>query len=283
MCDIGLFQDTLDRLDTNWLDTLQAVVLPKKSAVSFGSCYAICGSLGITNVENLDQLDIQLQNAVASFTQCGLRDYAILQVPLEVEPFITLTMQLRATGLGTLWPNDPDFIANARITGILLVSVPITDKDFKFEDIEVDAFLYGSWYDSNGDSFNVWPDSSSLLFNSVPFDAILNTYVSELNESIKSKLVPNVRKFLQAHNTAINCIVPQNVTQTCSSLTTFPGEACNPCDTCCKCLVQQRCDGECANCPCVKCDSVKLWSFSQIFVTILIGCFIVAWIFQIHD
>jgi hypothetical protein len=191
-------------------------------------------------------------------------------------------MQLRATGLGLLWPNDPDFVANARLTGILLISVPIKDKDLHFEEIDVDAFLYGSWMDSNGDQFNVWPDSSSILFNSVPFDLSLQTYVTELNQSIKSKLVPKVRTFLQAPNVTISCIVPINTEQTCTTLTTFPGEACNPCDTCCKCLVQQRCDGECKNCPCVKCDSIKLWSFSQIFVTILIGCFLVAWIFQIH-
>jgi len=283
MCTIELFQDTLDRLDTSWLETLQSVVLPKKSAISFGSCYAICGSVGITNVENLQSLDIQ-SGASISFTQCGLRDYALLQVPLEVEPYVSFTMQLRATGLGTLWPNDPDYNdAKARITGILLITVPIKDKDLHFEDIDVDAFLYGSWLNADGEPFNTWPDSSSILFNSVPLDLSLQTYITELNQSIKSKLVPKVRTFLQAPNVSISCIVPQNTEQTCTSLTTFPGEPCNPCDTCCKCLVQQRCDGECAECPCINCESVKLWSFSQIFGTILIGCFILAWIFQIHE
>jgi len=286
MCDISLFQSTIQRLDDTWQNTVVSVLpnIPKKSGLSFGSCYVICGSIGISNVDNLILFDLQLNESVVSFTQCGLKDYAILQVPIETQPYVNLTMELRATGLGLTWPNEPDFDAFARLTGVLLISVPIRNKTLEFVDVEVDMIVYGSWYNVAGVPLNdPWPEQDSFLFNSVPLDILLKQYVESLTKYFKAELVPKVRDIIQAPNVSINCIVPANVSQTCTALTTFPSSACNPCDTCCKCLVQQRCDGECKDCPCVSCKEVKTWSFTQLIVTFIVVCFIISWVFFVES
>jgi hypothetical protein len=260
-CSIHTFDSVLEKLESTWSSIWPTFAVKNiRGGLSFGSCYTVCGSLGYTNVSGVDILVPNTTTSapggpIVHFTNCGLVDKAMIVVPLD-STTITFDMIARATGMDILWPDDPNVLLDAHLSGYLLISIPRIDNILEFSKPEVDISFQAIW-DPNGS--NTWPEQSSILFPSVPTDDILKNFTTELQREAREDVVKKIRNALQSPDTTMNCSWPLIYAQTCSAGLQMPVGPCHPCDTCCKCLIQQRCDGECEACPCVNCHESTFW------------------------
>lgn len=275
-CSVETFAPLLDRLDAEW-PAYWATVLqhaPVRSAAVFGSCAVACGSLGLTNVSKTDlQAVVPLVSLTApgprpsvTFKTCGLHDIAVIFVPFETVA-VEAQAHTQATGIGHLWPeSNVEWQPSLSLTAALVIEVPFTadHKRIRYEQLNVSFKVYGHLSSSAE-----WPDTESPLFEYVPTDSLVSEYLKALNKHIDSHN-NGLRRALQMANALNACQLPADTVQTCvADQGATPEEPCGLCDTCCKCLVQQRCDGPCAGCPCVKC-SKSLWTIQTFFISLLL-------------
>jgi hypothetical protein len=276
-CSIVTFTPLLEKLDLSWSSIWSSFASKViKTGIMFGSCYTVCGSLGITGTEGLAGLVLNtegVEGPVVNFTNCGLIDKAMIVVPIE-SSLITFDVVARASGFGQLWPTNQNNMIGAHLSGFLLISIPRDESTLLFSKPEVDISFRAVWSDE-------WPDSESVLFPSVPTADLLKEYTNLLQKEAREHIVPKLKDAIQSKNAIFDCSWPQIFAQTCSSTTTMPANACHPCDTCCKCLIQQRCDGECADCPCVNCNESILWkillTISALLMIIISISAIITW------
>ena len=145
-CGLPLFQKFYAFLkDDSWptilSDSLNNENVPTLFGISFGECSTVCGSLGITEITNLDTLSVPetlgTQDMTLEFAMCGLTDNAILRVPIRAD--IQMNLVLRASGKNTYWPQIQDSEgpqifndALASLTGEIIFSVPIVKNSLQF-------------------------------------------------------------------------------------------------------------------------------------------------------
>jgi len=264
-CTSSVFDDTLSTLTTDFADTWSSVVskVPKATGISFGSCYTSCGSVGITDT-SVYSITLNDNLSQVTFSACKLTDLAVLIVPVEIS--LSCTLALRATGVGYTWPtpgpgDDGVVYQNIlNITGNILVSVPRHSDKFDFPHLTVDVMFTGNWTLE-------WPDNENILFNTVPVNELATKYVENFNAAIRGPLSKGLRLSLQSNVVTNNCTFPTLVPNVCTANTRTATEFCDPCDTCCMCLMQQRCDGECSQCACVQCDNT--W-YATLFLSVLL-------------
>jgi hypothetical protein len=274
-CNITIFTSTINRLNSIWNSAWSEAFssAPKQSGLVFGSCYSVCGSLGLTNVTG-GVPTINIGAASATFTTCGITDYATCLVPID-SLNISIATAVRATGNGLLWPSTGPFVtAPATLSGYLLLTVPVSQTLYKFTEISVSIVL-----NVNFGSNLVWPpDTASAIYPSVPLYELQYQYSTELTTWMQKNLSRTLQKQLQSNDGVFTCNFPAQTDQTCNVGTTMPGSPCHPCDTCCKCLIEQRCDGSCSDCACVNCSPFG-WYITEYLAIIFIVIFIIAWFF----
>lgn len=264
-CTITDFTAILAELNTAWATLWPSVnyKVPTAAGLSFGAassgtCYGICGSLGITACNGFQYLIPDTAAATLAWSTCGPVDAAVISVPLPAVP-MNYQVQGRATGLGALWPGGPGaeaFSMTGQAFALVLITVPIANTGptgtlANYRDFAVDLKFYFT-IDS------AWPDTSNELFLAVPTGNLALTYAADVNARM-SFVAGALKKAMQIAGQALTCAPPVIVDQTCALGTSMPGAPCNPCDKCCTCLIQQKCDGTCADCPCVGCN---LWTES---------------------
>jgi hypothetical protein len=278
-CSITDFTWLVSAISTSWNNQWAPLIAngPTKAGLSWGPCYTSCGSLGITDISGLESIILDDPGANMTISTCTLQDYLVLVIPM-VQTTVFVDLQVRASSTVGLYPTNPigsQFIngAPASLSGFLLVSVPISQFGvLETSRLDVDFSIYASWATPTS-----WPDTSNVLYNSVPWASILNTWSSQFVQYLRSKVRVPFRNTLQMPNRLLGCRVPLDSTQTCTTATTMPNGPCGPCDTCCKCLVEQRCDGDCADCACVNCEGAYAWSSIGAIFLFLVVLFIVAW------
>ena len=282
-----LFAYVSELLDETKFDTLSDSVLekaPKQYGLSYGHLYGITGSIGITSVSGVQSnLELDFDNAQAALSLvCGNSDYAYYQVPIRLASgTMNLESQIRVSGLGIVLPSSPVDLTKTiecSLTGLLLVSVPIQNGLLQFSKVLVDIQLYAqpAPIDYGADI----GQKETILLSSVPVSRLVDQFMSQWNVFYKKHLPEQIRLVLQKRDAPLQCQLPTLVNQTCSFGTLVPGQMCNPCDTCCNCLIQQRCDGDCSSCACVRCETNQ-WSYLQILTTLLILTFLVAFVIQV--
>ena len=268
-------QGTQSQFASVWADSMKKA--PTRAGKSFGSCYSVCGSVGISNVDDLEnlQLDTVGPNVLGRlyFSQCAIQDYALILLQIQEEP-LNVHLSVRATG-----GLDNDAISigpqgtHATFSGFLLITIPVkieaATTTFRFSDCTVDASLQARFAD-----LSYFQTNAGDFFNSLPIESTLSEYISTLNAYLKTEIPWRFRKLLQASDASVNCTVPASMNQTCASLVS-PTSGCDICDTCCKCTMQQRCDNECESCPCVSCSSPILGSIFMFTCVGLVLVFIV--------
>ena len=276
-CTISDFQFLVTKLNNEWDSfwSIAAIQGPKQAGISFGSCYTNCGSLGITNVGGLDAVNLDTANATATFTTCNVEDYIVVVVPIE-QTTILVDVQVRASGPNGLYPSvlGDEFVNDApcAFSGFVLISIPVRSRKVILSELTVDFTCFATW----ATPF-VWPDTSNILYNGVPFQEILYEWSESFIEYLRSNLVKPLRNALRDENEYLTCVFPTAYEQTCTASTEMPIGPCHPCDTCCKCLIQQRCDGGCSDCECVNCETYNLWTVSYAVVIFLIVLFVIFW------
>ena len=278
-CSISDFTWLVNSINDSWNNRWSALVAngPTRAGLSWGPCYTSCGSLGITEIQGLNGILLDDASANMTISTCTLENYLVIVIPF-VQTTILVDLQVRASSTVGLYPTSPigsQFIngAPASLSGFLLVSVPISfDGLLETSRLDVDFSAYATWATPTS-----WPDTSNVLYNSVPWDTILSTWTSQFVDYLRTVVKKPFRNSLQMPNRLLGCRVPLDATQTCTTATTMPNGPCGPCDTCCKCLVEQRCDGPCADCACVNCEGAYGWSpIAAIFVFLVI-LFVVVW------
>ena len=102
----------------------------------------------------------------------------------------------------------------------------------------------------------------------------------KFNEAMRGPMARKLHLALQSNDFIRECTFPSVVLAECNALTRTAADFCSPCDTCCMCLMQQRCDGECASCECLGCNDSK-WYYSMLIATILFFIFsaVIIWSF----
>lgn len=256
-----------------WLECVKNA--PTRSGEAFGSCYSICGSVGITNV-SLQDIAIDPVTSRLFFSQCAIRDYALILVQIP-EQNLDVNVTIRATGSvsDTTFTYGPQTMY-ATFSGNMLITVPITIKQsstkFEFSDCMVDANLNARFTPASLVSVSSMLNAD-LFYNSLPIESTLNTYVASLNAYLKKEVPGRFRRLLQANDLEASCTVPGFSAQQCTS-SVSPTMACDICDTCCKCMMQQRCDNECEGCKCISCSSPILGSIFMYTCILLVLVFI---------
>jgi len=290
MCDIqSVFGDTLNTLDAAFPDIWASIVskAPLRAGITFGSCYTACGSLGIVNVTSLDLLSLNLtldaDGPQATFTTCNITDQAILIVPFT-ETILDVDLLLRATGVGHIWPTSTnEHTHNARLGGHVVITVPSDENWFHFTRPMVSVKLKAVWTDSNP-PITSWPNQNSPLFDSVPTSDILEEYMRTLNEYVAPKLERQIHDAIQMENVPKACSYLEPIIAECRASTVgLPTSSCHPCDKCCICMMEQRCNKDCDKCPCVKCTP-SAWRFFTFFITFIIfvtSILLLAWLYPI--
>lgn len=289
-CDESVFQNALPFLEQAWTKywTTSSTPLPNKFGIVFGrTCHSVCGSIGFRGVTGLQALQPDwaawgTPAAKKSFTTCASTDYGIYVVPFTAGT-ITADVDHRATGTDVLWPQAPNghtTPVTIDVNGFLVFSVPLEITDTNTTDVKFKSSLVSVRLALNyatGLLAPAWPDAASTLFPFVPFADALGQYEASLNEYAE-KLTNQMQAYVTSHmvNTTEPCEVQETAAQTCSAGTTMPGQACNACDTCCRCLVQQRCDGECSSCPCITCNAFN-YEITFLLAVLFIVVFLVAY------
>lgn len=217
-------------------------------------------------------------NAVAYFTTCGEVDRALLVIPFVPVP-VVLDTELRATGLNVLWPSGGPgseiVSATATVSAFALVSVPVRGRSIAWSESQVSVRLNASWPPA---TMAAWPDQLSAIYDAVPLTELASTWASTVTKAVQDTMAPLLQTAVRKPNETLACDFATLANQTCTVSTSMPNNACDPCDTCCKCLVQQRCDGECSGCPCVGCQP-SVWSNTAVLAVAMIGLFAVTWFF----
>jgi len=256
-----------------WLQCIQDA--PTRSGEAFGSCYSICGSVGITNV-SLETISLDPITTRLFFSQCALRDYALILVQIP-EQTTDVNVTIRATGsvADVLFAYGPATMV-ATVSGNMLLTVPInvtdTTTEFQFSDCTADANLSARFSASSLTSVSN-AQHGDLFFTSLPIESTLNAYMTNLNAYLKTQVPKRFRRLLQAKDVLASCKVPAFSAQECTA-SAGPSTACDICDTCCKCMMQQRCDNECESCKCVSCSSPIMGSIFMYVCILLILVFI---------
>lgn len=276
-CDVTFFSSTSTEFANAWAAAWPPSDLSTRSGFAFGSCYTICGSLGVTGTTaGLAALQPNTAAAVAYFTTCGTEDRALLAIPFDPEP-VALDTEVRATGLNVLWPSGgpgSELVnATASVSGVALVSVPVRGRSIAWSEAQVSLRLYVNWPAA---TMAAWPDQASILYEAVPLPELASNWASTMTEAVQATMGPLLQKAIRKPNETLACDFGALITQVCAANTSMPNNACDPCDTCCKCLVQQRCDGECSGCPCVGC-APNTWSNTAVLAVAMIGLFTVTW------
>lgn len=264
-CTVSVVAPAIPFLQSAWSRSWPTANWPTQFGITFGtSCYSACGSLGFRNVAGAAALvpDWTSPNVKVSFTTCAASDYTIYTVPL-VAAQITADLDHRATGTGLLWPVAPAPLTTAvtvDVAGVVVFAVPMntlqnaTQSEMEFKRSIVSVRLALNY--ATGPQAPSWPDSTNALWAFVPVNDALTQLEDLLNETADT-VSRDMTGYVTSHmiNSKVECEAAQVADQTCSSTTLMPTGPCNACDTCCKCLVQQRCDGECSSCACVKCST----------------------------
>lgn len=279
-CSISNFSSLLTKLDTNWTSswtTFLAEYGPLKDGLTFGSCYTSCGSIGFNGITGINNLSLETtpgpDGPTATFTTCNLEDQAVIVVPLASRP-ITLHGKLRASGQNVLWPTGlgsaaVDHDLSAAISGFLLITIPRKNNILYFSRPLLDIAFYINYTASAGSqNFGNFPNTDSLLFHTVPKEKLLFDFSDVLRTAAKKRLLPKIFNIIQSNDAYLDCTWPVALREACTSETVMPLAACHPCDTCCKCLIQQRCDGECSNCACVNCTP-HIWRYQTAICAVL--------------
>ena len=273
-CTVSDFNNILVDLQNEWPSVWASQQWPRRAGLSFGSCWGICGSLGLTNVVGPESLVPNIAGATVAFSDCTASAVATLTVPINAVTS-TFSVQGRATGLNTLWPSTGEaFQMTGPVSGLVLLTVPLAGQTANYVDLSIDVVFYAN-------ITSAWPNTGSVIFNAVPTGSLAQTWASDLNNTVKASVSGELRKRLQAPGSLLACTIPASVDQTCTSSTSMPGSACAPCDTCCKCLVQQRCDGSCSSCACVGCHewrtaliSSPTWALFMLFTLLFVATWI---------
>jgi len=260
-------------LDTNFSSIIKVKETNNRFGYSFGHCSSICGSFGIVSVSGLDQLVPDIASARAQFSTCGVTDEAILSVP--VSALLDFGLVVRASGQGLVWPSTAlsyttEVDASAQLSGEIVFTVPMKkSKTLFFSDLQVDIHFTSSWTSAANAA---WPDQTSTLFDRLPLNDFIDSWTSELNTSFSPQLISNVKSIMLVPNISIACNMPRFVPMPCTlamkQSLELPTAPCHPCDTCCKCFVQQRCDSGCAECACLSCTQVQR-TFAQAAISSL--------------
>lgn len=249
--------------------------VPSKFGISFGECTTVCGSLGITEIDFLENLDVQTDTSTIEFLTCGHTDSAIVRFPIFGD--VKFTLLLRASGKGTLWPIDNHIFndAFASLSGEILIKIPIVNKSLQFSKLSVSVNFLSNWTDET-----LWPDQNNILFERVPLNSLLKQWTSILNNTFAKNLEKYSENYALVPDLSINCTFPITMPMVCTKEMALDSQAltpvyCHPCDKCCKCFMQQRCDFGCENCACINCSKSSLKN-GLLFVTvlILIACFL---------
>lgn len=286
-CTQDAIQDFIDPLIDGFADlwTTILVDVPTREGLAFGSCYSSCGSCGITNVVGLDTMELSMNgnalNMRVFFSQCAIRDYALILLQID-DMSLKVSTALHATGgLQNNVLNKSYENSHATFSGYVLITVPIDTSSntsmpayttFLFTECTADVSLKARWTPS---TLAGW--STEDLFSDVPVESLLVKYTDSLNAYLKTRAPQHFVKFLQAANEKKMCIIPHSGVQTCTS-TQSPANACDICDTCCKCAIQQRCDGECENCKCIDCKSPLIGSLALYSALLCMVVFIVLYL-----
>jgi len=266
-CGNEVFVTTLATLDTKWDDFWDSIKhdVPQTCGLSFGSCFTCCGSVGIVGVDIESKPTLSDPEVKSVFTKCGTTDQAILTVPIE--GVLVFTTALRASGPGYTWPTPSIgddgvlYDINVNVTGSIIVSIPVYGQNYQFSKPSVDVMFHCKWSGS-------FPDETNILFNSVPVNDLLIKYAQLLNEKVRRKLANEISREIQENDKTFACIFEEPVLAPCNTETRTALESCHPCDTCCKCLMQQRCDGECTKCECARCTPA-VWYITMFCLTVL--------------
>lgn len=277
-CDASFFDAMKLAIDGAWpsIWPVAAAKLPRRAGLPFGpaNCQTICGSVGITDVQaaDLQALLPDTSAATVTFGTCGAQDIARLVVPLDAVP-VNVDIEARATGFGTLWPSGGPgahlVVGTASVSGILLVWAPVHSGRIIWSETEADVRLYAKWAFS-------WPDTSNRLYATVPTDELASQWASELTQAARKTVIDPLLKSIRVPNAPLTCDFPPTVDQACTASTEMPTTECDPCDTCCRCLVQQRCDGPCASCACVTC-APSTWTPLTVLAGVSILALALAW------
>ena len=277
-CGLSLFSDFFtffnDEAFSTILDASLAIDnVPTVYGISFGECTTVCGSLGIAQVNYLGQLEPATDQATVEFSTCGLLDSAILRFPISSD--INFHLVLRASGKSSFWPaNAGDQLfndANATLSGEIVFEIPIVKKSLMFSQMHASVSFLSTWTE---ETKAAWPDNTNALFERVPLDLLLSEWNKTLNSSLASNLEKNIAKYCLVPDLTIDCTLPTMVPMLCTKEMALDPMAqgpkyCHPCDTCCKCFIQQRCDSGCEDCACMNCTKSS-WKYGMLGITILI-------------
>ena len=236
-------------------------VIASKHGKSFGSKYTILGSVGLSDVPNVRLLSLDTNGARSIFSTCSTTDYAILQIPIDDFTIPGCTLDVRVSGLGTLFPNGASPTQSPfpiRITGVLVVIVPVYLTNIRWKHINLDLTLFCEALDALPSTVD---PVETILRAAVPLQSMLEEYAQLLTKTIKKNILPKIHRDIQTLNAPLECDMPPRTIEVCTDQTIMPNNACSVCDTCCQCIVQQRCDGDCASCECITCGGSE-WTLT---------------------
>lgn len=287
-CSIDLFAPFLDSLQQNQSDIVGFTIenAPLKYGFSFGSCYTLCGSLGITDV-NLDNLTINTDTQSEDppslkFSDCGSNPLsAILRVPIS--GLITMTLRLRAQGKNDLtWPasGSGEINHDAVINGEILFTFPMSNSNIELSNYLVSVNFVTLWTN------DAWPDDTNFLFDKIPKEKLLFDWTTQFNDHAQKRFIKKTKKLVLLSDIGYTCTIPSYTPMVCTADMALAGfttiENCHPCDTCCKCFVQQRCDSGCNACPCINCTKSS-WIIGPLIITIYIFFLIILLLWKCYN
>ena len=287
-CDISLFNSFLNSLHDNENEIITHAILdaPLKYGFSFGSCNTLCGSLGVIGALNLNGLvfltdPLDTVPPTVQFSNCGASPLSAL---LRVAIYGDVTLQVRAREQSpvTTWPDtgSGEFDANATLQGEMLFTFPMTDTNIEFSNYSFSVNFIGAWNNV------LWPNQDNVLFQRLPLDKLVYDWTKQFTDYVSGRIYSKIRKLVLLPDFGYTCTVPNYVPMACtaqmkaSTYTTI--STCHPCDTCCKCFVQQRCDSGCDKCACVNCAATP-WILGPLLITIYIAILIVIIIMKCYN
>jgi hypothetical protein len=195
---------------------------------------------------------------------------------------LTFTLRLRAQGKNNvIWPStgSGEVTQDANLNGEIVFTFPMSTTNIELSNFIVSVNYVGIWTPA------AWPDESNTLFEKVPKEKLIYDWTKQYTEFVHKKIERKIKKLVLLSDIGYTCTIPSYIPMACTSdmaLSTYTTiESCHPCDTCCKCFVQQRCDSGCNACACVNCHK-SAWIIGPLIITIYISFLVVLLIWKCY-
>lgn len=241
-------------------------------ATAAGNCMNVCGSGRIVELVGLESMSLSTEPLAVAYVACTYTPYVTLSWDLDPTA-ATAVVQLRATGLGAVWPTTSsqlEYTSNVTATGSVIITVPWAigsgAQNFHWDDASVSVNVWLSVPDvPNGMPEPLQAFGHAVLARTTAqfqerLTLTLRTTMSKaLTKRVRASYLNTLSNGAQAVTNAIaarttmTCQQPAFTKQSCSTNTVGPTGPCHPCDTCCNCAMRQSCDGDCVGCACLAC------------------------------